>query len=151
MVGLRIVGFFKGDELGAPFLVATMVMEDLGIKSPLEFLIDTGASRTTISDKDAIRLDIDYSKLEKHLEGTLGIGGIVKTFIIRDVKLVFATEDGKLHEEELEKVYVLKHEKPSEKILRIPSILRRDFLNKYKVGLDRKRGVVMITDETLKL
>jgi len=41
VVGLRIVGFFKGDELGAPFLVATMVMEDLGIKSPLEFLIDT--------------------------------------------------------------------------------------------------------------
>jgi len=71
---LRIKGFIKGGKFGPAYVIATIIIKDLDIKSPIELLLDTGATRTTILDRDAIRLGIDHSKLEKHKEGTLGIG-----------------------------------------------------------------------------
>jgi len=61
-VKVRIRGFFKGD-IG--FINARLVSEKVGIDETVEFLIDTGASKTTLLDRDAIRLHIDYNRLTK--------------------------------------------------------------------------------------
>jgi len=87
---LRIPCFFKPGIFEAAYVVAVLECEALRIRDTVEFLVDTGASRTTICDKDVIRLGIDFSKVEKLSEGMLGIGGLVDTYILKDVKLVFS-------------------------------------------------------------
>lgn len=148
---MRIKGSWG--EFEAPYVIAFLISDELGIRKPIEFLIDTGASRTTILDNDAIRLEIDYSKLGRFEEGTVGIGGAVDTYILPNVRLVFPTTDG-VYEERLKEIFLLKHiiedKYVEERIKRIPSLLGRDFLNKYTLALDRKRDSVIITDEEIK-
>lgn len=135
---------------GAPHIIAFISCAQLNIEDAVAFLIDTGASRTTILDSDAEHLGIDYSKLRRFEEGTTGIGGIVETFVLPDVKLYFKTPEG-LHEEEFGEIFVLRHslkdEEEKARIRMLPSLLGRDFLNRYKVILDRANGRVTITDE----
>ena len=115
----------------------------------LEFLIDTGATKTTISDKDAIRLGIDYDALEKPDKGMLGIGGPVDTYILKEAKLALHKKDGQTHVENLESLCFLRHFELTERILRIPSILGRDVLNKYALIYDRRQDNVYMTDESI--
>ena len=116
----------------------------------MEFLIDTGASKTTILDSDATRLGIDYGKLQRFEAGTAGIGGVVDTFIIPDAGLLFRTKNG-FYKEELKEIFVLKHvaeeRESEERIRRLPSLLGRDVLNKYGLVLLKSDGLVVITDE----
>jgi len=43
----------------------------------------------------------------------------------------------------------MKHRKADEGIMRIPSILGRDFLNRYSLVCSHKTGTVKITDEKI--
>jgi hypothetical protein len=146
---LRIPCFFKPGIFEAAYVVAVLESDALGMRETIEFLVDTGASRTTICDKDAIRLGIDFGKLEKLGEGMLGIGGVVDTYVLKDVKLVFRREDEKSHVQNFERIYILKHAVLDEKIMRIPSILGRDILNKYALVYDKRHEKAYITDEAL--
>lgn len=144
---MRIPCFFKPGIFEAAYVVAILESKVLGINETVEFLVDTGASRTTICDKDALRLGIDFSKLERLSEGMLGIGGLVDTYIMKSVKLTFRRENEKGHIENMERIYVLKHVLPDERIMRIPSILGRDILNKYALLYDKRHEIGYITDE----
>ncbi|MDH5782239.1 MAG: retroviral-like aspartic protease family protein [Candidatus Bathyarchaeota archaeon] len=146
---MRIPCFFKPGIFEAAYVVAVLESDALGMRETIELLVDTGASRTTICDKDAIRLGIDFGKLEKLGEGMLGIGGSVDTYVLKDVKLVFRREDEKGYVENFERIYVLKHAVLDERIMRIPSILGRDILNKYALIYDKKHEKAYITDEAL--
>ena len=146
---MRIPCFFKPGIFEAACVVAVLESDALGMRETIEFLVDTGASRTTICDKDAIRLGIDFGKLEKLGEGMLGIGGVVDTYVLKDVKLVFRREDEKSHVQNFERIYVLKHVVLDERIMRIPSILGRDILNKYALVYDKRHEKAYITDEAL--
>ena len=144
---MRVPCFFKSGPLEAAYVAAILESKTLHIYATLEFLVDTGATRTTISDKDAIRLGIDYAALEKLGEGMLGIGGTVDTYSLQDAKLIFHQENKKTHTETLEKICVLKHPQLNERILRIPSILGRDILNKHAFIYDKRQEKAYITDE----
>jgi len=147
---LRIPCFFKPGVFEAAYVVAVLESKTLDIRETVEFLVDTGASRTTICDKDVIRLGIDFSKLEKLSEGMLGIGGLVDTYVLRDVKLTFRRENGKSHVENFDRIYVLKHAVRDERIMRIPSILGRDMLNKHALVYDKRQEKAYITDENIR-
>jgi len=147
---LKIPCFFKPGIFEAAYVVAVLECEALRIHDIIEFLVDTGASRTTICDKDIIRLGIDFSKLEKLSEGMLGIGGLVDTYVLDDVKLTFRREDGESHVESFDRIYVLKHTVRDERIMRIPSILGRDMLNKHALIYDKKQEKAYITDENIR-
>jgi len=120
-------------------VVAVLECEAVGIHETVEFLVDTGASRTTICDKDTVRLGIDFGKLEKLSEGMLGIGGMVDTYVLRDVKLTFRRENEESHVEHFDRIYVLKHAILDKRIMRIPSILGRDMLNKHALAYDKRQ------------
>ena len=145
---MRLEGYWG--EFEAPYVSAILICGVLEIRKPVEFLIDTGASRTTILDNDAIRLGIDCGKLQRFEPGTAGIGGVVDTFIIPNAKLLFRTRSG-LHREELEEIFVLRHDveerEIGERIQRLPSLLSRDVLNKYGLVLLKSDRLVVITDE----
>lgn len=128
---MEIRGFFRKED-NAAYVIATFLSIEFNIHSPVRFLIDTGASRTIISDMDAIKLGIDYSLLPRFKVGTAGIGGVVDTYFIQNVKLIFKTQEG-AHVEKMDKIFVLKHEIRTERIKRIPSLLGRDILNKYQL------------------
>jgi hypothetical protein len=66
---------------------------------------------------------------------------------MKNVKLTFKRENGKSHVENMEKIYVLKHPIADERIMRIPSILGRDILNKYALIYDKRHETAYITDE----
>jgi len=144
---LKIPCFFKPGIFEAAYVVAVLESEALGMRETVEFLVDTGASRTTICDKDAVRLGINFGRLERLSEGMLGIGGMVDTYVLRDVKLTFRREDEESHVENFDRIYVLKHAVLDERIMRIPSILGRDMLNKYALLYDKRNEIAHITNE----
>lgn len=149
---MRISGHWG--KFDAPYVTGILISEDFGIRQPVMFLLDTGASRTTILDNDAARLNVNYKKLRKSQQATVGIGGAVDTYVIPDARLMFMTEKG-YFETEPDLIFVLKHAirdaVTGERIKNIPSILGRDILNKYKLILDRNNNTVLITDEEVAL
>jgi len=58
---LRIPCFFKPGIFEAAYVAAILECKAPSIRETVELLVDTGASRTTILDKDAIRLRLDFS------------------------------------------------------------------------------------------
>jgi hypothetical protein len=145
---MRIQGVWGA--FGAAYVRAIVVSDNLQASRHVRFLIDTGASRTTILDADAVRLGIRYDQLQKFAAGTTGIGGVVDTYVIPDVKLLFIA-DGNIHEEQLPQLFVLRHAPKSveeaERINKIPSLLGRDVFSKYRLILDRPENLVVITDQ----
>jgi len=75
-----INGFFRN---GAGFVNAHLISEEMNIDETVEFLADTGASRTTLLDKDVICLGIECDKLRRYEQDMSGIGGSVETYVIR--------------------------------------------------------------------
>lgn len=144
---MRIPCFFKPGTLEAAYITAILESKSLHIYATIEFLVDTGATNTTISDRDATRLGIDYNALEKLAGGMLGIGGTVDTYLLKEPKLLFHREDKKTHTENLEHICILRHSALNERILRIPSILGRDILNKHALVYDKRQEKAYITDE----
>jgi hypothetical protein len=66
---LRIPFTFKFGALEGAYVRAIIESPSLHLYASVKFLVDTGAIRTTISDKDAIRLGIDYATLQREENG----------------------------------------------------------------------------------
>lgn len=129
-----IQGFFKDD---AGFVNAHLVSSSIDIDDTITFLVDTGASKTTLLDKDATRLGVEHEKLKRSSQDLFGIGGSIPTYILEDAELLFHADTGTI---ELKiPIFVVRHplEKFSKeervKVLRVPSLLGRDIINKYKM------------------
>jgi hypothetical protein len=141
---MKLIGFWE--KYDAPYIIATLILKHLQIEHEIKFLIDTGASKTIISDKDAVLIGIDYKKLDR-AQSTLGIGGLVDTYILPNAKLVFKVKGG-IFEEYMSEIFVIKHKvrdyKVVERIKNIPSLLGRDFLNKYILHLNKTKKEVLI-------
>ena len=115
----------------------------------LSFLIDTGASATTILDPDLERLGIDWNSLAKAPRPLGGIGGTVETRLISDGRLLFKTGSGETVTEKLT-IYAAKHDqarldRPSKQlVMQLPCLLGRDILQRYKVVYDKPRERVYL-------
>jgi hypothetical protein len=98
---------------------------------PILFLVDTGATVTTILDGDAERLNIDFSKLKLAETKALGVGGFRDTYEMHDTIIALEEEGtGELIYERLEKIDILKPEKES---VKLPfSLLGTDFLKRFE-------------------
>jgi hypothetical protein len=69
---VKIKGYFG--RMGAAYVKTSLICRRLSIDKTIEFLVDTGATRTTITDTDVIKLGIDYRKLQRLDRGMLGKG-----------------------------------------------------------------------------
>ncbi len=144
---MRIPCFFKEGRFEAAYIKARFESETLHIYATIEFLIDTGAFRTIVNDKDARELGVDYQELEKLQGGVLGVGGSVDAHILKNAKLVFKTENKRLHSECFESLCFLKHSFTNERMLKMPSLMGRDIINKFALRYDKRFGQVYLTDE----
>ena len=64
-MAVRIPFRFKEGALEAAYVYAVLDSDSLHTYASIEFLVDTGAVKTIVSDKDANRLAVDYKQLEK--------------------------------------------------------------------------------------
>jgi len=143
---MNIRGFFKQD---APYLSAHIQSDSQSLDSDIDFLIDTGASRTVLLDKDVHFLGIKVSKLPKPEKKLGGVGGSVETYLIKDASLSFMT-DGKPFELKLP-VFVLSHDLSKmsigerNSILRMHSLLGRDIINSFHLHLSKDDNIVLLS------
>lgn len=136
---MRIKGRFS--KKCEPFMEVVIRIPSYKAKEKLLFLVDTGASHSSISQKDADSLGVDLNKLPKHSVNVKGVGGEVPTFILKDVYMVFETEkDNYVHL--IDEMYLNKGN--------FPSILGMDFISKFRLILDWKEDLIFITNENKK-
>jgi len=144
--------YFKEGEFYRPYVSVEISFPELRVTDYIWFLVDTGADKTAISEKDVLRLGIDYNKLQKADKDLGGIGGSVDTY---ETEAVI-----KLSKDHVDRINVLvmKNKIPDEiqgeergkwKILhqKIPSLLGRDILDEFGVFIHRKTNRLLILSD----
>jgi hypothetical protein len=136
-------------EPPAPFVRVTVDLKSLNIRGTIYFLIDTGASTTVLLDKDVNFLGIDVRRLKRAERDIGGIGGLISTYVVEDASLFFRAEDGGVVEEKLQ-LLVGRHDLSGLSymeralIMRLPSLLGRDVIYRFKLVCDRYRNEVFL-------
>jgi hypothetical protein len=99
-------------------------------------IVDTGASVTSISTKDARTIGLNFEELPR-LPDSIGIGGRVESYRLSGINILFRDTKSSYHVEHLESITAMKGSDVG-----IPSLLGADVLRKYKVYFDA-RGVIL--------
>ena len=73
------------------------------------FHIETGASVTTLLEKDIKYLRIDVKDLKRAERDIGGLGGLIDTYVVEDARLLLRTENRQICEEKL-RLFVGKHD-----------------------------------------
>lgn len=146
---MRLNGYFREGPLEAAYITVLLSLPTFKLRRRLDLLIDTGATRTTILDNDAISMGISYDKLTRSKQSLLGLGGLVETYIAKNAKLHFRAQDDSEQIEDLRELLIVRHTHPDANIMRIPSVLGREILNKYRLIYDKAKKEVVITDGEL--
>jgi hypothetical protein len=138
-----IRGRFIGD---APYF--SVYLKSTGFEGFIRMLADTGASRTTLLDRDVKLLGIEDKYLEPSSLPIVGIGGSVRSFLIKDVEFIIGSDDDEfVHKQDL---WIAQHDlntlPPDEvsRIMRIPSVLGRDIMNRFRFLCDYQSGIVRL-------
>jgi len=138
-----IQGYFIGD---APYFPVHLRHEEF--EGMVWLLADTGASRTTLLDRDVGLLGLPSEALAPAPLPTVGIGGSVRSFVLRDVEITFASDKGDFVVQQ--ELWVVQHDlarlPPEEvaRILRLPSVLGRDLINRFRLICDYRVGEVRL-------
>ena len=133
----------------APSIYAQIETRALVGRQSLVFLMDSGASVTTVLDPDLVRLGIDWKRLVKAPRPLGGIGGTVETRLIEDGRLFFKTGSGETVIEKLT-IHVARHDlthldRPGrELVMQLPCLLGRDILGRYRFVYDRPRNQIYL-------
>ena len=124
---MRFVG--KIDRYNLGYIEAIVVSTKTHITYPIDFLIDTGSSKTMISAFDAKNVGIDITTLDPSDKPVEALGGDVKARDLGDGQIILQPYRTYLVEN-LDNVLVL--EKKDEYNER-PSILGMDILQNYNI------------------
>jgi hypothetical protein len=129
VVSLKIKGTVYDD--GHAYISAFINSPQIKGTKPILFLVDLGATTTTILEADCVRLGIDCAKLQRSPSSSVVAGGKIQTYVLSDVTLFFESQDGTYHIERLQKVDVIK---PQERSIKLPfSLLGIDIIKRFKL------------------
>ena len=138
-----IRGRFIGD---APYLAVHL--NSTYFHGLVWFLLDTGASRTTLLDRDTRLLSVPMGALVPSSLPIVGIGGSVRSFLIQGVEITLRSDEGDFILSQ--DLWVVQHDleqlPPEEvaRILRLPSVLGRDLINRFHFTCDYQAGIVQL-------
>lgn len=130
-----------GNTTGAPYLEAHIFFPRLGLRGLISFLVDTGADSTVLMPPDSMKLGVDFSSLTTQTICD-GIGGPANCFSERAM-LSFA-----------DKRYVYSYIiavdllVPNRHNLRMPSLLGRDLMNRWRSVFYPSKELVSFTPLT---
>jgi hypothetical protein len=140
---VNIRGRFIGD---APYFA--IHLRSAHFQGMVWMLADTGASRTTLLDRDVRLLGILSEAIEPAMLPIVGIGGSVRSFLVREVDITLASDEGDIVLRQ--DIWVVQHDlgqlPPEEvsRILRLPSILGRDLINRFHFTCDFQAGILQL-------
>jgi hypothetical protein len=129
---------------GAPYFDAHL--RSRHFQGLVSFLADTGASRTTLLDRDVQLLGIPGRALTPASNPIVGIGGSVRAFQVRNVEITLASDQGDVILRQ--DLWIVQHDlsqlpaKEAARILLIPSVLGRDLINQFRFTCDYQAGIV---------
>jgi len=138
-----IRGRFIGD---APYFA--MHLRSTYFQGLIWLLADTGASRTTLLDRDVRLVGIPQKAMEPASLPIVGIGGSVRSFLVRNVEIILASNEGAVVLGQ--DLWVVQHDleqlPPDEvsRILRLPSVLGRDLINQFYFTCNYQVGIVQL-------
>ena len=117
------------DEDGRPYIRGQLAIPRLGVKGYVTFLVDTGADSTCIHPEDARRVGIPFERLFDAGVST-GIGG--NSVYFREPAVMSFTD------EKIKRLYAVELliGEPSDSSNRLPSLLGRNLLNRWRVEYD---------------
>ncbi len=149
---MRVLGYYHN---ALPFVRVAVFSP--AIRRPLDvhFLLDSGAARSTLNEREAEWLMIDRRQLRRAPQDVLGVGGRVETWLISQGDLIFETAEGLFHTESRNEMATLVH-RTRHRALRfqlqhMPSVIGQDILSRYAFVQDPRTGLVLLTDEFLNL
>lgn len=111
----------------------------------IAFLVDTGASYTTIGYSDALDYKIVMMVKDGKPQKIITAAGEIESIPLYDCTLHLITDDSQMYQETLKVIYVLKYNPTmgnQDTIMRIPSVLGMDFLKYYKIYFSDHRVVL---------
>jgi hypothetical protein len=114
---------------------------------PIQFLIDTGATNSAITEKESELVGLDCTLLPEAKKGAVGFGGTFRNKIInRPVYLTFSSTDDQTYKisygQGFQIVCIPAHanKEEQEKLRRyMPPVLGMDILCKFKIYVDKKK------------
>ena len=114
------------------FLPTFLEIKELNVRGEVEFLLDTGAGETILSEKDALRLEMPYKNFPMGRPAK-GIGGSANTYSIdKKVDLYIPMVGGGVFHAFRNSIEVL--EEPGEE-KKLPSLLGLEFLEQLEFKL----------------
>ena len=125
------------------FLRTAIEIEDLKVTGVVDFLIDTGAGQTILSERDAKRLGLSYQNFPSG-RPAVGVGGVANTYRInKKVTFYFETVDGGIYRAVRRGIEVL--EEPGEE-KQLPSLLGLEFLEElhFKLTYDMPTQAIFL-------
>jgi hypothetical protein len=143
---MKIRGFFN--QFGAPWVPVHLRRKDDERVLRVPFIIDTAAYRSMVGPRVIYSLKVSIHELRKSVGQAVGFGGLTQFYFLQNVDLTFDTDQGP-HTEPLTEImttfgpYTGVHRKRPH----VHSILGRDILDRYALIMDKRAGVVMLTDE----
>jgi len=146
---MKIRGYFG--PYGAPMVKARLCRNEGG-REPVSvhFLLDTGCYRSLLSLQEIHRLGVSVHELRRSVNSTVVLGGRAQFYSLKGVRILFDTDCGP-HCEELEEVLTAISPATGEhrKRPRVMSLLGRDLLDRFALLIDKRAGVVLLTDEEI--
>jgi hypothetical protein len=145
---MRIRGYFG--HFGAPCVAVKLKRNDSDKVLVVPFIIDTGAYWSMVGTKIIYDLGVSIHELRKSVGTAVGFGGRSQFYFLKDVELTLETDQGP-HAEALPQImtpfgpYTGVHRKRAH----VKSILGRDILDRYALILDKRSGLVILTDDEL--
>jgi hypothetical protein len=143
---MRIRGSFN--QIGAPWVPVKLRRKDDEQVLKVPFIIDTAAYRSMVGPRVIYSLKVSIHELRKSVGQAVGFGGLTQFYFLQNVELTFDTDQGP-HTEPLSEIMTTFG--PSTGVHRkrphVHSILGRDILDRYALIMDKRAGIVMLTDE----
>lgn len=141
---MKIKGYWS--KAGWPALYAQVECSYPYANGYVEFALDTGSPFSILSQADAEKLNIRYSKLSL-APRTIVIGGFSgRAYVLKDVSL---KPYESRYRELIAEVFVIPPVKELGRALPLPSILGRDFLNRFNVVFKQGQSEIILTDEPI--
>jgi hypothetical protein len=145
---MKIRGFFGPH--GAPMVAARLSRNDGREPVTVRFVLDTGAYRSLLSLREIHRLGVSVHELRRSVGTAIVFGGRAQFYSLKDVTITFDTDRGERHEHLAEVLTAIgpatgEHRKRPA----VLSLLGRDFLDRFAIFIDKRVGVVLLTDEEI--